>query len=259
MVGERGLTLSGGQRQRVALARAILTDPRILILDDATSAIDAKVEQAIHNALRNVLANRTTLLVAHRLSTLHLADRIVVLDQGRIVEQGTHEDLIVRSVLYRRLISGLGGSEDQDRDQIEKLVVLPTGAYGRTDSAWTGGSSDRDATNARPRTVPVIGAPSIGPGLGGGSGWRRNLAPSPELLSRVAALPPVRDFPTVDVARESRLDRNFRLVGLLREFRHPLLAACCWWSSMRWPGWPVRYWSKTASTRGCRPVRRPCF
>jgi ATP-binding cassette, subfamily B, bacterial len=223
MVGERGLTLSGGQRQRVALARAILTDPRILILDDATSAIDAKVEQAIHDALRNVLANRTTLLVAHRLSTLHLADRIVVLDQGRIVEQGTHEDLIVRSALYRRLISGLGGSEDQDRDHIEKLVVLPTGPNGRTDSAWTGSSSDRDATNARPRTVPVIGAPSIGPGLGGGSGWRRNLAPSPELLSRVAALPPVRDFPTVDVARESRLDRNFRLVGLLREFRHPML------------------------------------
>jgi ATP-binding cassette subfamily B protein len=70
----------------------------------------------------------------------------------------------------------------------------------------------------------VIGAPSIGPGLGGGSGWRRNLAPSPELLTRVAALPPVRDFPTVDITRESRLDRNFRLVGLLREFRHPLLA-----------------------------------
>ncbi|HET9258163.1 MAG TPA: ABC transporter ATP-binding protein, partial [Pseudonocardiaceae bacterium] len=93
MLGERGLTLSGGQRQRVALARAILADPRILILDDATSAIDAGVEKAVHDALRGVLANRTTLLVAHRRSTLHLADRIVVLDQGRVVAQGTHEDL----------------------------------------------------------------------------------------------------------------------------------------------------------------------
>ncbi|HET9116712.1 MAG TPA: ABC transporter ATP-binding protein, partial [Pseudonocardiaceae bacterium] len=221
MVGERGLTLSGGQRQRIALARAILADPRILILDDATSAIDAKVEESIHDALRSVLANRTTLLIAHRRSTLHLADRIVVLDQGRVVEQGTHEDLVARSALYRTLVSGLADSGDGVCDQIETLAMLPTGTNGRTDSAWTG---DHDTTNTRPRTVPVIGAPSIGPGLGGGSGWRRNLAPTPELLTRVAALPPVRDVPTVDLARESRLDRNFRLVGLLREFRRPLLA-----------------------------------
>jgi ATP-binding cassette subfamily B protein len=220
MVGERGLTLSGGQRQRIALARAILADPRILILDDATSAIDATVEEAIHDALRSVLANRTTLLVAHRRSTLHLADRIVVLDQGRIVEQGTHEDLIARSALYRTLVSGLKDSGKQVHDQIEALAMLPMGVDGRTESAWIGG---QNATNISPRTVPMIGAPSIGPGLGGGSGWRRNLAPSPELLTRVAALPPVRDFPTVDVAGESRPDRNFRLAGLLREFRRPLL------------------------------------
>jgi ATP-binding cassette, subfamily B, bacterial len=227
MVGERGLTLSGGQRQRVALARAILADPRILILDDATSAIDAKVEGAIHDALRSVLANRTTLLIAHRRSTLHLADRIVVLDQGRIVDQGTHEDLVARSTLYRRLISGLEDAGDQGRqDRIETLATLPTSVDGRTESAWTGDRRDGGATTARPRTAPMIGATSIGPGLGGGSGWRRNLAPSPELLARVAALPPVRDFPTLDaadVARESRPDRNFRLIGLLREFRRPLL------------------------------------
>jgi ATP-binding cassette subfamily B protein len=197
MVGERGLTLSGGQRQRIALARAIVADPRILILDDATSAVDAKVEQAVHDALRSVLANRTTLLIAHRRSTLHLADRIVVLDQGRVVDQGSHDDLVVGSALYRTLISGLEDGGDQVCDQ--------------------------DATNTVPRTVPMIGAPSIGPGLGGGSGWRRNLAPSPELLTRVAALPPVRDFPTVDTAGESHRDRNFRLVRLLREFRRPLL------------------------------------
>jgi ATP-binding cassette subfamily B protein len=223
MVGERGLTLSGGQRQRIALARALLTDPRILILDDATSAIDAQVEEAIHDALRSVLANRTALLIAHRRSTLHLADRIVVLDQGQVVDQGTHDDLIVRSALYRRLISGFADSGEQVGDHIEMLATLPTGLDGRTDSAWT---SDQGAINTRPRTVPMIGAPSIGPGLGGRSGWRRNLAPSPELLTRVAALPPVRDIPTLDaadVARESRLDRNFRLAGLLREFRRPLL------------------------------------
>jgi ATP-binding cassette, subfamily B, bacterial len=226
MVGERGLTLSGGQRQRIALARAILADPRILILDDATSAIDAKVEQAVHDALRKVLANRTTLLIAHRLSTLHLADRIVVLDQGRIVDHGSHDDLVTRSALYRTLISGLQDSAEQTGDQIETLATLPAGLDGRTDSAWTGDSRDRGTTNTVPSSVPLIGAPSIGPGLGGGSGWRRNLAPSPELLTRVAALPPVRDFPTLnaaDVTRESRPDRNFRLAGLLREFRRPLL------------------------------------
>ena len=224
MVGERGLTLSGGQRQRIALARAVLADPRILILDDATSAIDATVEQAVHDALRTVLANRTTLLVAHRRSTLHLADRIIVLDQGRVVAQGTHDDLVARSAVYRTLVSGLDDSGEQICDQIETLAMLPAGLDGRTASAWV---SDRDAATTSRAAARMIGAPSIGPGLGGGSGWRRNLAPSPELLARVAALPPVRDFPALnaaDVARESQPDRHFRLSGLLREFRRPLLA-----------------------------------
>src|ERR1700693_2873322 len=106
-IGERGLTLSGGQRQRIAIARAILYDPRILILDDATSAIDARVEAAVHDALRAVMTGRTTLLIAHRQSTLHLADRIVVLSGGVVVESGTHDELIERSALYRTLGSGL--------------------------------------------------------------------------------------------------------------------------------------------------------
>ena len=92
-VGEQGLTLSGGQRQRVALARAILTDPRLLVLDDATSAVDARVEHEIHEALRGVMAGRTTLLIAHRASTLALADRVAVLDGGRLVDIGTQEEL----------------------------------------------------------------------------------------------------------------------------------------------------------------------
>lgn len=113
-VGEQGLTLSGGQRQRVALARAILTDPRLLVLDDATSAVDARVEHEIHEALRGVMAGRTTLLIAHRASTLALADRIAVLDGGRLVDLGTQEELEDRCPLYRRLLTDpeeLGGVE----------------------------------------------------------------------------------------------------------------------------------------------------
>src|SRR3984885_1956919 len=108
VVGEQGLTLSGGQRQRVALARALITDPAILVLDDATSAIDAKVEAQIHGTLRRVMAGRTTLLIAHRRSTLELADQIAVLDEGRLVDLGTHEELTERCSLYRLLLSGPG-------------------------------------------------------------------------------------------------------------------------------------------------------
>ncbi|HEV2243860.1 MAG TPA: ABC transporter transmembrane domain-containing protein [Streptosporangiaceae bacterium] len=108
VVGEQGLTLSGGQRQRVALARALITDPSILVLDDATSAIDARVEAQIHATLRRVMAGRTTLLIAHRRSTLQLADRIAVLDEGRLVDEGTHEELTARCPLYRLLLAGPG-------------------------------------------------------------------------------------------------------------------------------------------------------
>src|SRR5262249_59899674 len=90
VVGEQGLTLSGGQRQRVALARALVTDPRLLVLDDATSAIDPRLEAEIHAALHTVMRGRTTLIIAHRRSTLNLADRIVVLDAGRVADTGTH-------------------------------------------------------------------------------------------------------------------------------------------------------------------------
>jgi ATP-binding cassette subfamily B protein len=103
-VGERGLTLSGGQRQRVAIARAFLADPRILILDDATSSVDASTEQEIKDALREVMAGRTTFVIAHRLSTIALAQEIVVLEHGRIVAQGSHDELLERSGLYREIV-----------------------------------------------------------------------------------------------------------------------------------------------------------
>jgi ABC-type multidrug transport system fused ATPase/permease subunit len=102
-VGERGLTLSGGQRQRVAIARALLADPRILILDDATSSVDASTEQAIKAALREVMAGRTTFVIAHRLSTIALADEIVVLEGGTVVARGTHGQLLERSDLYAEI------------------------------------------------------------------------------------------------------------------------------------------------------------
>lgn len=105
VVGERGVTLSGGQRQRIAIARAFLTDPRILILDDSTSAIDSATEDQIQRAMREVLKGRTTLLITHRLAQIRWADRIVVVRRGRIEAQGTHEELMATSQSYRRIFA----------------------------------------------------------------------------------------------------------------------------------------------------------
>ncbi|HEX8753996.1 MAG TPA: ABC transporter ATP-binding protein [Solirubrobacterales bacterium] len=120
-VGERGLTLSGGQRQRVAIARALLADPRILILDDATSSVDATTEGAIKAGLREAMAGRTTFIIAHRLSTVSLADQIVVLDGGRIVDSGTHEELMAGCGFYREIAEhGLADSVFLQRDLEER-------------------------------------------------------------------------------------------------------------------------------------------
>jgi ATP-binding cassette subfamily B protein len=104
VVGERGYTLSGGQRQRISLARALLHDPQVLVLDDATSAIDVRVEEKIHAGLRVATADRTVIVIAHRLSTISLADRVVLLDEGVVAATGVHEDLIKSEPRYRRLL-----------------------------------------------------------------------------------------------------------------------------------------------------------
>jgi len=105
VVGERGYTLSGGQRQRIAIARTLLADPKILVLDDATSSLDVKVEQQIHDALQNLFEGRTTLIIAHRLSTIALAQRVVLLDEGRIVADGTHEELLRTVPVYASILT----------------------------------------------------------------------------------------------------------------------------------------------------------
>ena len=105
MIGERGHTLSGGQRQRIALARSVLRDPRILILDDATSSVDAIVEAEIQDALRHVMKGRTTLIIAHRTSTLALADLVVFLEDGAVVAVGTHDELLETIPRYGEVLA----------------------------------------------------------------------------------------------------------------------------------------------------------
>ncbi|MHB8466737.1 MAG: ABC transporter ATP-binding protein, partial [Acidimicrobiales bacterium] len=184
VVGERGLTLSGGQRQRISLARALLSDPAILVLDDATSSIDAATEEDIHDTLRRIMDGRTTILVAHRRSTLRLADRIVVVDGGRVVDTGSHEELSARSALYRDLLGG----EEAERPPVDVPAVV----------------------------VPSVEVPSRpgGPGM--------MLEATPALLAAVEALPPADDVPDVDPALLRADGRTFSLRGFVRPFRWAL-------------------------------------
>ncbi len=125
VVGERGLTLSGGQRQRIAIARALVIDPRILVLDDATSSVDASTEQAIKQALREAMRGRTTFVIAHRLSTIALADDIVVLEEGEIAARGAHDELLQVSDLYAEIVAkGLPDQVFLNRDPVEKVAGL---------------------------------------------------------------------------------------------------------------------------------------
>ncbi|MEV4786047.1 ABC transporter ATP-binding protein [Streptomyces tuirus] len=211
-VGEHGLTLSGGQRQRVALARAILSDPRLLVLDDATSAVDARVEHEIHEALKGVMRGRTTLLIAHRRSTLNLADRIAVLDGGRLADIGTHDELQERSALYRRLLTDpdeLGAvspghtqpaSPQEDTSVRDELDAEFDAERGVTPRLWTGDRERKDTALAESPATP-------------------------ELLAQVEALPPATDVPDVDEAKAVQPEESYGLRRLLRGFGLPLLVS----------------------------------
>jgi ABC-type multidrug transport system fused ATPase/permease subunit len=122
-LGERGVQLSGGQRQRLAIARAILKDAPVLLLDEATSHLDSENERLVHEALKRLMAGRTTLLIAHRLSTVRDADLLVVLDAGRVVEQGTHTELLAQGGMYARLVA----TQDTEDTQVidHETIALP--------------------------------------------------------------------------------------------------------------------------------------
>ena len=230
MVGEKGLTLSGGQRQRVALARALLTDPRILVLDDATSAVDAQVEAEIHATLHRVMQGRTTLLIAHRRSTLALADRIAVLDGGRVVDIGTAEELTERCPLYTLLLSGPGDDcEGIDAGELPVGTVPDTADElapdGTTAALWD------PARAPEPEYVPGQARDATAAPRGGGGGMGRmggalaSMPPTPDLLAKVAALPPATDTPDVDDEAVRAADPRFRLRRLIAPMRTPLLIA----------------------------------
>jgi ATP-binding cassette subfamily B protein len=227
-LGEGGLTLSGGQRQRLALARALLTDPRVLVLDDATSAVDSRVEEEIHATLRRLMRGRTTLLVAHRRSTLRLADRIAVIDKGAVVDTGTHDELLGRCRLYRLLLAGPGTGMDEV-GAAEDGEARP-GPGGVTAAAW-GSGDGRPVVRARAEIGGRDGWAGMGGGGGGGGGGAGRMgggmglaAATPELLAAVAALPPPVDGPGVDVGREAEPDPDFALGRFLRPYRVPLAA-----------------------------------
>jgi ATP-binding cassette subfamily B protein len=118
LIGERGYSLSGGQRQRIAIARAILADPRVLILDDATSAVDPTKEHEIRDALGEVMRGRTTIVIAHRPATIALAERVVLLDEGRVVADGTHASLLASSARYREVLAS-AAAEDEAAEAAE--------------------------------------------------------------------------------------------------------------------------------------------
>jgi ATP-binding cassette subfamily B protein len=261
VVGEQGLTLSGGQRQRVALARALLCDPAVLVLDDATSAIDARVESEIHAALHEAVRRPTTLIIARRRSTLELADRIALLDGGRVVDTGTMDELRSRSALFRSLLSavdvpepepapvagsapGTAGApaETAPGPAADGPEAAPTAAAigaagplaGGGDSVgaavtaelWRRGESagEEAGEGAALRAAQAVSLSSAaaGRGRGPGGGVLGAAPPTPELLAALARMPLPDADPQVPADRARAADPHFGLRPLLRPFRWAL-------------------------------------
>ncbi|MGV9414195.1 ABC transporter ATP-binding protein [Nocardia sp. NPDC003693] len=221
MIGERGQRLSGGQRQRLALARALVTDAPILVLDDATSAIDAQVEEQIFARIAAEVRRRTTIVVAHRMSTLALADRVAVLDGGRIAELGTLPELQRSGELFRALFTppdpvGIG----DDLDGVERGAA--------TAGLWAHTEADGDESRtleqmAKAFSQRAAGAP--GPmGANAGGGIVSSAPPSGDVRALIDRLPPVTGEPEVPEHFSHTPDTAFDLRGLLRPFALPLLA-----------------------------------
>ncbi|MCU1396959.1 MAG: putative transporter ATPase and permease component, partial [Acidimicrobiales bacterium] len=212
MVGERGFTLSGGQRQRIALARAALADPAVMIFDDATSAIDARTEEAIHESLGAALGQRTTILIAHRSSTLRLADRVVVIDEGRIVAEGTNAELWQTSPLYRELLTG---------PEIEPVEVVAEDLVAVDPTAWPRSGAGDERGLPKVELATMLAGMS---GAGGAISARAGLvAATPELLAKVAALPELYGDPEVDLDDAIAPDGRSSLSRLVERFRWALV------------------------------------
>ncbi|WP_443071131.1 ABC transporter ATP-binding protein [Streptomyces sp. NBC_01476] len=246
VVGEQGLTLSGGQRQRVALARALLVDPAVLVLDDATSAIDARVESEIHTALREATRRPTTLIVAHRRSTLELADRIALLDGGRVVDTGTMDELRARSALFRSLLTAAEVPEPGDSpapgDQPaaqdvpaapaaaeplpadeEDLVAAPAVTAALWRRPDTDGPGRQEGTTLRAAQMMATAAATAGRGRGPGGSVLGAAPPTPELLAALARMPLPAGDPDVPTEETRAADPHFGLGALIRPFRVALL------------------------------------
>lgn len=204
MVGERGVRLSGGQRQRIALARALLSDPEILVLDDATSSVDAITEAEIHSALTGISESKTLILIAHRRSTLELADRIVVMKDGRVLDDGSEEELLERCAEFRDLM-GSSSFEMLHEPKAEDLNL-------------TGEANAAPPQASAPRTLRG----ETRRGGGGAQGMALSLTPA--LAAAIEALPPSRDEVGVNPGRfDPYTPTGFRFSQLLRLLRTPLL------------------------------------
>ncbi len=231
VVGEQGLSLSGGQRQRVCLARALLANPSVLILDDATSALDMRTEAAVFDALRAGALDRTTVLIANRPSTIALASRVVVFDHGRIIDDGSHAELIDRCDPYRALMLDATATEEALASAVA-LGVVSAEADRRIALAATHAVRVNAATGAGAEApIPLFnntppggtaalarGGPGARPTGGGGGAF--GFAPLPATVARIAKLPPARDVPPVPPASAIETAENessqFTLLRSLR-------------------------------------------